>query len=570
MFSTDGFRLVLEKLSSPILVLEPLPQKAKSGATRNDFSVVFMKESFRRFFGEDNCFDKLSSYKENEPLSSRLIELVETVMETGIPIEKTFRSKICGHWFKLIIDKIEDALFSVTFINVDDDKKFEERLAEQNRKLKDLSEKLEFNAFHDMMTGLLGRKKFESDFLEWASKASSLGQKFGIMLADLDDMKIINDSRGHSAGDELIVKAAEILKKIETEDMRAYRFGSDEFIIMMNKIESHGTALNMGNLILELFNERGVEFSAGIAVYPDDGTDFEKLLRYTDMAMLDSKKHGKNRVGIFQNVMQDRFMKKLSIQNKLNDAYGKNAFQSDFRQYYQPQYDIATGKLRGFEALLRWHDESLGWISPEQFIPIAEETRLMVPLGEWVMEMALKSLREWIDDYGFDGIMSVNVSPVQLKKPTFIFDLSNFIEQYQIPTKNLEIEITEGVFIDNKEEILGTLSQVRAMGIGISLDDFGTGYSSLSYLQKLPITALKIDKSFISNIGNLGFEADITDTIVSLVSKMGLDTIAEGVENEEQLSVLRKIKCRVVQGFLKGKPMTKEDCENIFRDTQGR
>ena len=458
----------------------------------------------------------------------------------------------------------------MTFINVDDDKKFEERLAEQNRKLKDLSEKLEFNAFHDMMTGLLGRKKFESDFLEWASKASSLGQKFGIMLADLDDMKIINDSRGHSAGDELIVKAAEILKKIETEDMRAYRFGSDEFIIMMNKIESHGTALNMGNLILELFNERGVEFSAGIAVYPDDGTDFEKLLRYTDMAMLDSKKHGKNRVGIFQNVMQDRFMKKLSIQNKLNDAYGKNAFQSDFRQYYQPQYDIATGKLRGFEALLRWHDESLGWISPEQFIPIAEETRLMVPLGEWVMEMALKSLREWIDNYGFDGIMSVNVSPVQLKKPTFIFDLSNFIEQYQIPTKNLEIEITEGVFIDNKEEILGTLSQVRAMGIGISLDDFGTGYSSLSYLQKLPITALKIDKSFISNIGNLGFEADITDTIVSLVSKMGLDTIAEGVENEEQLSVLRKIKCRVVQGFLKGKPMTKEDCENIFRDTQGR
>ena len=189
----------------------------------------------------------------------------------------------------------------------------------------------------------------------------------------------------------------------------------------------------------------------------------------------------------------------------------------------------------------------------------------MIPLGDWVLESALKTLKDWETKFSFNGIMSVNVSPVQLKKPTFIFDLSTLIEEYGVTPKKLEIEITEGIFIDNKEEVLGVLNQVRAMGIGISLDDFGTGYSSLSYLQKLPITTLKIDKSFISNIENNGMEANITNSIVTMVSKMGLDTIAEGVENEEQLNILRQIKCQTVQGFLKGKPMTKTKCEEILQ-----
>jgi len=236
-----------------------------------------------------------------------------------------------------------------------------------------------------------------------------------------------------------------------------------------------------------------------------------------------------------------------------------------FQLYYQPQFDVATNKLRGFEALLRWYDDEIGWINPEQFIPIAEETKLVIPLGEWILETAISTLKEWIEKYDFDGIMSVNVSPVQLKKPSFIFDLKDLIKKHSIPTHNLEIEITEGVFIDNKNEVIGLLNQIRDMGIGLSLDDFGTGYSSLSYLQLLPITTLKIDKSFIANITDKsGVEANITDSIISMVTKMGLDTIAEGVEKNEQLDILKKINCKNIQGFLKGKPMPKERCEQIL------
>ena len=192
----------------------------------------------------------------------------------------------------------------------------------------------------------------------------------------------------------------------------------------------------------------------------------------------------------------------------------------------------------------------------------------MIPLGDWVLETAMKTLKDWEEKFDFDGIMSVNVSPIQLKKPTFIFDLSNLIDQYGITPRKLEVEITEGVFIDNKDEVLGLLNQIRKMGIGISLDDFGTGYSSLSYLQKLPITTLKIDKSFIANITDKsGVEANITDSIISMVTKMGLDTIAEGVEKEDQLDILKEINCKNIQGFLKGKPMPREKCEELMHNS---
>ena len=259
--------------------------------------------------------------------------------------------------------------------------------------------------------------------------------------------------------------------------------------------------------------------------------------------------------------MREKFTEKMEIQTRLNKAMDENAFQL----YYQPQFDLTSNRLRGFEALLRWFDEDLGWISPEQFVPIAEETRMIVPLGDWIMETALKTLKFWQDVYEFDGIMSVNVSPVQLKKPSFIYDLTELIKKYEIPTHSLEIEITEGVFIDNKTEVIEILKQIRKMGVGISLDDFGTGYSSMSYLQILPITTLKIDKSFISNITDKGgVEANITDSIISMVTKMGLDTIAEGVEKDEQLNILKSINCKNIQGFLKGKPMPKNDAEVIL------
>ena len=278
------------------------------------------------------------------------------------------------------------------------------------------------------------------------------------------------------------------------------------------------------------------------------------------MAKFDVKKNGKNSISFFNSVMQEKFLRKLSIETKLSKALAEGSFQL----YYQPQYNIKTEKLRGFEALLRWHDDELGWISPEQFIPLAEETtKIITSIGDWVMETAMSVLAKWERKFNFEGIISVNVSPIQFKQTDFIEKLIEKVIRFGITKSHLEIEITEGVLIDNLQDTVSKLEIIRQMGIGISLDDFGTGYSSLRYLQMLPLTTLKIDKSFVANIQN-GRESNITESIVSMVSKMGLDTIAEGVETNEQLEILKKFKCNNLQGFLKGRPMPVELCEKLL------
>ena len=317
----------------------------------------------------------------------------------------------------------------------------------------------------------------------------------------------------------------------------------------------------LGYKIIEQANAEEIGFSGGITIYPEDTSNLDNILKYADMAKTDVKKNGKNSVHFFRQVMEERFLRKMLIESKMCNALEKNLFQL----YFQPQFDVITGKLRGFEALLRWHDDELGWIRPDQFIPLAEDSRQVVPLGQWVMDTAMETLSKWEIKYKFDGIISVNVSPVQLKMHDFMDRLKAGIIRTGIRPEHLEIEITEGVFIDNVQEIVMKLNDIRRMGIGISLDDFGTGYSALRYLQILPLTTLKIDKSFISNIGEEnGVEANITESIVSMVSKMGLDTIAEGVENNSQLDMLKKINCHNVQGFLKGKPMPAELCDRML------
>lgn len=583
------YKDVLEKISTPIVVIIANEgTAAERQHTENDlksaFSVHFANKSFCENYGDlvrvgasvGECVERLSGEVD-------WCRLAGDCLGTGELQEATFYSTHCSAWLRVTMNATDSHFIIVSVINVSKDKEREQQLLRQNLRLaaltdelsnsredlkkkleniKFLNEQLEFNACHDSMTGLCNRQKFRADFDEWLKAAKASGDKFGIILLDLDNMKLINDAQGHSEGDDVICHAGEILKRFQNENFKVYRYGGNEFIVMMKDINSQDTILNAGDLLLEVMNEDGIDFSGGIAICPDDGDTCEDLLKYADMAMFEAKRKGKNDLCFFQAVMRERFMEKVAIQSKLNQAVSDELFQL----YYQPQFDVATNRLRGFEALLRWYDEDTGWISPDQFIPIAEETKLVIPLGDWILETAIATLREWIDRFHFDGIMSVNVSPVQLKKPTFLFDLMQLVKQYEIPPKSLEIEITEGVFIDNKSEAIGLLRQIRDMGIGLSLDDFGTGYSSLSYLQLLPITTLKIDKSFIANItAEDGIEANITDSIISMVTKMGLDTIAEGVERSDQLDVLKKINCKNIQGFLMGRPMPKDKCEEILR-----
>ncbi|MBQ6780547.1 MAG: bifunctional diguanylate cyclase/phosphodiesterase [Treponema sp.] len=568
------FKEIVESVSMPILVGKPVYDDEDVV----DFEILYLNKVYaEKIPNTAKVGIRLSAFLNKISKDvDWLTKGIET-LKTGKTMTVTYYSVISNSWLHGVFTPIKNKFVVFTLTDITHDKQNEEQLRRQNLRLasltdeisrsreslqrqldniQDLNEELQFTAYHDVLTGLSNKQKLKKDFKDTLDSLKP-GKLFGLILLDLDNMKIINDSEGHSAGDEVICRAAAILKRFQKQNILCYHFGGDEFIILVKNISSKDSLLTVGDTVLEACNEQGIDFSAGIAVYPDDSKDFNELLKFADMAMYDVKKRSKNDIAFFHLMMQDKFLRRLKIQHKMNDALENNVFQL----YYQPQFEVKTNKLRGFEALLRWYDDDLGWINPEQFIPIAEESRLVLELGDWVMRTALKTLHKWTTKYHFDGIMSVNVSPVQLKKASFIFDLAEMMREFNIRSHNLEIEITEGVLIDNKDETVRLLKQIRDMGIGISLDDFGTGYSSLSYLQILPITTLKIDKSFISNITEKGgVEANITDSIVSMVTKMGLDTIAEGVENQEQLQILSDINCKNVQGFLKGKPMPEDRC----------
>lgn len=370
-------------------------------------------------------------------------------------------------------------------------------------------------------------------------------------------MKYINDSKGHSAGDKILIDAAKVLSQFKNSNIIAYKHGDDEFLVIIQNANAVDTIINSCDAIFEAFQLNNINVSCGLSVFPDDSKDENDLLRYSDIAVHCAKKQGKNQFQAFVPEMQKTFIQKLSIQNKMTQA----VLESKFKQVYQPQFDVKSNTLRGFEALIRWHDEELGDIPPSVFIPMAEECGLIIPIGNWVINTAFSTLKQWQTKYDFKGIISINLSPIQLKQPSIIDDIKNCLDKYQLSPNFVEIEITEGIMIDSMEDAISKMKTLKDMGFKISLDDFGTGYSSLSYLQMLPLDTLKIDKSFINDITSKdGIQANITNSIIMMVSQMGLDTIAEGVEHDEQYELLKKFNCHIIQGFLCGKPMTEERC----------
>ncbi len=575
---------IVEDLSTPLLFGKLIYSNTGS---ISDIEYVYTNKIYKAVFGSNPpSGSKISDYIGNNPGNENWRANIERTINSNSEYDSMILIDGTPKYFIIRATKFEDDYVLITYTDITKYKEYEQQLKRQNLRLAALTdelsqskenlkqkleniellnEKLQFHAYHDDLTQISNRTKLTEDLKVFIKKAEELEKRLGIILINLDNMKFVNDSQGHAMGDEIIKQAVAILKNFEKSGLFTYRLEGDEFILLAENVTTKDSLINTADAILEYFNMSGIQFSAGISVYPDDSTVASDLLRYADMAMNDAKKGGKNNVVLYRSVMHEKFMQRLNLQTHLNEAIAKKIFV----MYYQPQFNVATGELRGFEALLRWHDDELGWINPEKFIPIAEETKLILPMGDWILETAISTLAKWHEKFNFNGIMSVNVSPIQLKNPDFIFTLKNFVEQYKVNPQNLEIEVTEGILIENKEQTIKLLRQIRDMGIGISLDDFGTGYSSLSYLQMLPITTLKIDKSFIANItSSEGVEANITDSIVSMVTKMGLETIAEGVEHADQLDLLKKIKCQNVQGFLRGKPMPADRCESVLSGDQ--
>ncbi len=425
---------------------------------------------------------------------------------------------------------------------------------------------LEYQAYYDTMTGLYNRAYFYNILEGWIKLASDREQKIYIMYLDVDDFKKVNDELGFESGDELMIKVSHFLKKFTTPNISICRVSSDEFILaqyggsiedikdkyycIRNFLDS---SIKLDNGIIEYLT-----ISAGISVYPEHGKRIVDLIGNADIALKTVKTNGKNNIRLFEHNMLSRFLRDIRIENML-----KKAIQNEnFELYYQPQYYVNNRKIRGLEALIRWNSESEGYIAPGAFIPLAEKNGSIIEIGNWVLKKAIMDYGMLRSIYGFDGIMSINISGIQFKDSLFEKNVEALFEQHRIDPSKIEFEITESVFMGDSKSVIELLERLRTLGIKISIDDFGTGYSSLAYLKNIPIDTLKIDKSFIDSVITEETTSIITTGIIDIVKKLGYEIIAEGVETAEQFDFLKSINCDNIQGYLLGHPMRYDDvCE---------
>lgn len=434
-------------------------------------------------------------------------------------------------------------------------------------KLKQLE--LEYMAYFDTKTNTYNRSYFMvflSSALQRAMIKSKLVQ---LMYIDIINFKKINDIAGFLMGDELIFKFAKLLLKYESQNIKIGRLCNDEFVIAIYDSENEITAEQLYKGIIKQLEKpivlsNGLEFnisvSVGVAKYPEGGTAADELIKCADIAMCKVKDIGKNSIMVFEGEMLEEFMQNIGFEYRLKNAVNNG----EFYLHFQPQYDSSTLKLRGVEALVRWKDGEYGNVSPNKFIPIAEKTGCIIEIGTWVIKEALKIYAEWKHHQRFKGIISINISAIQLKDKNFINILTHYVNKYNLESTDVEIEITESIFIGNSNLIGRVLGELRGRGFKISLDDFGTGYSSLSYLKDIPIDTLKIDKSFVDSMIVDYSTSIITSTVIQMVKKLGLETIAEGVENAQQYEYLRSINCDNIQGYYLGRPMGKNEILNLI------
>lgn len=443
------------------------------------------------------------------------------------------------------------------------------QIVEYNDSLKEKEEKLDHLAYIDLLTEIPNRKMILNRLELLVNLSSKNQMNFALAFIDLDNFKRINDSKGHHIGD-LLLKAVvfRISKLLYKEDMLG-RLGGDEFALIiqheLTESEIFKYVETIRIAIVESFWIEAMEYtisgSVGIAFYPQDGITADELLRCADIAMYKSKENGKNGIQVFNKQMTEEMLIRINLENRLFSSLQNN----EIILLFQPQFTSNTKTLRGFEALARWRSPELGLVSPLTFIPIAEETRFIIPMGEWILKKACEMVKFIQDTYHRNIIIAVNISTVQIMDPNFISMVRRVLEESEVDGKYIEIEITESVFVSSTESVIGILNELKSLNMQIALDDFGTGYSSLSYLQKLPIDTLKIDKSFIDSIGKGTTKKQIVGSIISLVHDMEIAVIAEGVENEHQLDYLRRNNCDSIQGFLWGKPLEKTDVFKLIQ-----
>lgn len=437
-------------------------------------------------------------------------------------------------------------------------------------KFKRQSDELLYMAYYDSITGLYNRNYFVIQLQKMIQKAGEENTVISVLFIDVDGFRKINDGMGMVIGDELVQQIGMALKELKSDHILVSHFNSDIFCIAiydpigLRSVDSviHDIKEKLNNPF-HLSNgiDVSITVSIGVAEYPECTTNALDLIKCAEIVMFKSKHDRKNGVRYYDSSIVDEFVENIQIEHKLEQAIKKEGF----FMCYQPQYSTDTKKLRGLEALVRWRDDDGKIISPAKFIPLAEKNGTILPLGDWIIEKSISDFTSWYQKYDMEGVvLSINVSALQFQNKKFVENLVRVLKKYQMPSKYVELEITESVMIENAEEVIDKMLELKHLGIRFSMDDFGTGFSSLSYLRKLPIDTLKIDKSFVDTVVTDNPTRTIAETIIELGKKLGFDTIAEGVEQDVQFRLLKDIGCENIQGFLLAKPMQDDKIENLL------
>lgn len=422
-------------------------------------------------------------------------------------------------------------------------------------------ERIHHLAHHDSLTSLPNRLMLKSTLEHFVALARRGNHKLALLLIDLDRFKSINDSLGHPIGDDLLIEVANRLRQCVRESDMVARLGGDEFVILLNDATANSAAHVARNILQRLGQPYLIQGhslrtsgSVGISLCPADCSTGDALMKNADLSLYEAKRLGRNNYQFFKAELNRTTHERQRIESRLYEAVDNKKF----TLHYQPQVARTNGNIIGLEALLRWQDDELGFVPPDRFIPIAEETGLILPLGQWVLDEACRQLRQWRDE-GVDQVrMAVNFSPMQLRQDDIADQVAAVLERHGLSGSELEIEITESTAMQNPEATIVVLHRLRALGVCLAVDDFGTGYSSLAYLKMLPIQRIKLDRAFVRDIQTDTNDAAICSASIALAHALGLEVVAEGVETEEQSTYLHGLDCDIMQGYLYGKPVPAE------------
>ncbi|QXM07152.1 EAL domain-containing protein [Crassaminicella indica] len=431
-------------------------------------------------------------------------------------------------------------------------------------------EQIHYLAYYDSLTGLPNRVLFEEKLSIALEDAKLTQGKLALLYMDLDNFKKVNDTIGHTFGDLLLKNVGRLLKKYLGEKSTVTRLGGDEFVAVLPRVDDLQELVAIIENIIKSFQnpwilddrEFYITVSIGITLYPRDGKTPHILLKNADTAMYSAKNNGKNSYRFYTSDLNEKMLEKLEMENNLRHAVERN----EFMVYYQPKVHMHTGRITGVEALIRWKHPTKGMIPPSRFIPIAEETKMIIPIGEWVLRNACRQIKSW-EELGYPAMtVSVNLSVIQIQQPDFLEKIKSILKETGIKPSCLELEITENTIMKDFEFTNNILNALKKLGIRISLDDFGKGYSSLNYLKQLEIDVLKIDKAFVDDITENDHQQAIVKAVIDMAHSMNITVVAEGVETWEQFKFLKSLNCDKVQGYLFSKPLPVMEMEEMMRE----